>query len=410
MELGGGGGILSHSASLLGVTCSDEYVLPVGEVCVAEAQEGAWDAVLDWSDVGPPGNDVLKAPPWDDILPHHPFLVAVHAAHLPSGELILFHGQGETRVWPIGAPASEMRWHPVPFEVPQSDPDLCSYTPGTGQRCFADIFCSGHAVLPDGRFLVAGGNVTGGPTGGGLTDLFLFDAIGADEDLYPFGWAKSGDAMDIDRWYPTLTVIPGAAPGLSPFGRVLISSGATRMLEGRATPAFELYDPATDEVAPLIIQGDSPFTESDAAPIPLYPFMFLLPNGDIFYAGGEGTAQTDGRVLIPDYNNGGTWAWHPREFQSAISGGSAVMYAPGKIMKSGGVVAGDDDGRVLGAARLLHAVPPDGQGRGLHGTVREGRAGALRRLRVPGGAELDGGGDLVRHRARRRSVSSREHT
>ena len=70
--------------------------------------------------------------------------------------------------------------------------------------------------------------------------------------------------------------------------------------------------------------------------------MFLLPNGDVFYAGGEGASEENskGRVLIPGYNNGGTWTWDEREFTSQINGGSAVMYEPGKIMKSGGLCRG----------------------------------------------------------------------
>ena len=71
----------------------------------------------------------------------------------------------------------------------------------------------------------------------------------------------------------------------------------------------------------------------------------MLPNGDIFYAGGEGAPEAveSGRVLIPDYNNGGNWEWHDRVFQSDINGGSAVMYEPGKILKSGGVHRDDDN-------------------------------------------------------------------
>lgn len=77
--------------SVLVVSCAEEFVWPVGsEECVAEPQEGVWDPnLLDWWDVGEPGGDAPKAAPWDDILPHHPHLVAVHAAHLPSRELVL---------------------------------------------------------------------------------------------------------------------------------------------------------------------------------------------------------------------------------------------------------------------------------------------------------------------------------
>lgn len=226
---------LCCAASLVMPACVDEDVdAPTnyetgegsGGVCGAALQDGDWDGALqDWSDPGEPG-DPLKDPPYQDILPHHSYMTAVHAAHLPSGELILFHGQGEQRLWPIGYSDDFMRWHPLPFTVPQANPDLCSYVPPTGGNCYADLFCSGHVVLPDGRFFVAGGNVDGSPDGGGLVDTFMFDPVGADPEVAPFGWVD-GPNMAVDRWYPTLTVIPGANPATDAMGRVLISSAPT---------------------------------------------------------------------------------------------------------------------------------------------------------------------------------------
>lgn len=319
-----------------------------GVACDPEAPDGQWDPMLaDWTDPGEAG-DPPKAEPYHDIIPHHPYMTAVHATHLPSGELMLFHGQGEQRLWTIGAAASDMRWLPLPFTVPQTNPDLCSYNPdpeplANGFSCYADLFCSGHVVLPDGRMFVAGGNVDGSPSGGGLVDTFTFNPVGAHPSVPPFGWTREPD-MAVDRWYPTLTVIP-AAPGADPIaaamGRVLISSGASRVEGGQNT--FELYDPSTGVMSTLNIEGTSPFTAGN--PIPFYPFIFVLPNGDIFYAGGEGAPEAidDGRVLLPDYNNNGTWRWHEQVFDSDINGGSAVMYAPGRILKSGGVHRGDNN-------------------------------------------------------------------
>ena len=265
-----------------------------------------------------------------------------------------------------GPPYSEMRWHPVPYTVPKIGfPDLCSYDDDVNQtdlfqggadgECYADIFCAGHVQLYDGRFLVAGGNVDSTATGGGLKHTFTYmpwegvpNGQRSGPDLVegpfaagenPFSWDKHGD-MAVDRWYPTLTVLRD--------GTVLISSGASRLpyLDGQNT--FELFDPETNLVAPLNITN-TPF--SQANPIPLYPFMFLLPNGDILYAGGEEAtvASSNGRVLIPGYNNNGTWTWDERVFESTINGGSAVMYEPGKIMKSGGLHRGsqNDDPPIL---------------------------------------------------------------
>ncbi len=57
----------------------------------------------------------------------------------------------------------------------------------------------------------------------------------------------------------------------------------------------------------------------------LYPFMFVLPNGKLFDAGPDTTTRT------LDLNTG-QWSVVG---QSPIDGQSAVMYRPGKILKSG---------------------------------------------------------------------------
>src|SRR5688572_29601630 len=61
---------------------------------------------------------------------------------------------------------------------------------------------------------------------------------------------------------------------------------------------------------------------------PSYPFLFETPDGGIIVAGSyEGTIDT--RVLDLQ---AGTWTVLD---SNPIDAGSAVMYAPGKIMKSG---------------------------------------------------------------------------
>lgn len=167
--------------------------------------------------------------------------------------------------------------------------------------------------------LVAGGNVTGSGNGGGLVQTFTFNRAPADPDeAMPdpdpqqfddelYGWTRQGD-MTYDRWYPTLTPLPD--------GRVLISGGASRTAGAHNT--FEVYDPTTDTVELALDEQDDPI-EFVPGNMPTYPFLFVLPNGDIFYAGGEGASAvaSDGRVLIPDYNNGGSWAWDNQATRSA---------------------------------------------------------------------------------------------
>jgi len=199
-----------------------------GELCEADPADGVWNGgvpteggVMDWNDVGPMGDSLKDGFP--GLIPHHPGLSAVHTIHLPTGELMMFHGRSEERVWPFELNENLMRWHPVPFPVSRTNPDHCSYTPLVGSICYADIFCSGHVVLSDGRLLVAGGNVDG--QGVGIPHTFTYNPYGQpldgsfpDDDVADFGWKVEGQ-MTIDRWYPTLTALPD--------GNVLISSGSS---------------------------------------------------------------------------------------------------------------------------------------------------------------------------------------
>lgn len=308
-----------------------------------------WDPVaLDWSDPGEAG-DPAKSSPYDDITPHHEYLTAVHAIHMPTGEdgeLLLFHGKSEQRRWPIGGPASAMDWLPIPVEVEWGAP-----APNDVET-YPDIFCSGHVRLGDGRLFFAGGNINDAPAWGGLTHAFIFDPQRADPVYDPmsndpvFGWDYVGE-MAVDRWYPTLTLLGD--------GRVLISGGLERTSStgpnnsaSAPTNVIEVFDPSDGSITNV----GADFPAPAGAPMPVYPFMFVLPNGDVFYAGSEestSSALYNGRVLLPDYNNAGTWAWHTEVFDSDIPGGSAVMYAPGKILKSGGKTNNNIDGAIAGA-------------------------------------------------------------
>ena len=73
----------------------------------------------------------------------------------------------------------------------------------------------------------------------------------------------------------------------------------------------------------------------------MYPFLFVLPDGNVFYAGSENAEneqQAHGRLLEMDYEamGGPAGTWSDQVFTSTIAGGSAVQYAPGKILKAGG--------------------------------------------------------------------------
>ena len=172
-------------------------------------------------------------------------------------------------------------------------------------------------------------------------------------------WANPMPKMTYDRWYPTLTVLGD--------GRVLIAGGTSREAakelcddpmatcqDGLAVqpPLLEIYNPTElrigitqpGEIVPITT---APFenVQGEEVGVPNYPFMFQLPNGDIFYAGSENADDStqDGRILIPEtLHPSGAWQWARdpkggiRRIESTIPGGSAVMYEPGKVLKTGG--------------------------------------------------------------------------
>lgn len=384
---------------------------------------GAWDTdVEDWSDPGATGgNEEIEDACGIEVLEaHHCFSTPVHAIHMHTGELMVMHGEGDQRVWPIGAAPSAMAWHPLPFT---------GETPGSSSG-FADLFCTGHSQLADGRVLFAGGNINGSAAAGGIRDAFLFDPVGAPgataANLCPFGWEFDETAegwenqvgrMEFDRWYPTLTTLPDGrvliAGGLSSVepsggscdetsdcdaGEICNVNTSTCQPQGPTCPAsvacvddagcadacgeseqeqgdcgsavcefqqcgcgadwtchaptntcqpgredavntrvLEVFDPsqppasAFSQIAELF-----PGTEG----VPNYPFMFVLPNGDVLYAGSEEAstdAEVDGHILVVDYDGDATdeSEWGHR-IDSLITGGSAVMFQPGMVLKAGG--------------------------------------------------------------------------
>jgi len=190
----------------------------------------------------------------------------VHTALLHTGKVLAFGGSGndETRLE-----------DPYPAEL--FDPEAGTVE-RVEQELAGDIFCAGHAFLPDGRLLVAGGtdsydgsiNVprvgTNLPLFGGLEQAYLFDP--ATER-----WTRVGD-MDAGRWYPTLVTMGD--------GSVLTAAGLTKQFPWVTLRKIERFRP-----------GEGWETVGGAGRwLPLYPRLHLLPDGRVFYAGSYNTHYT----------------------------------------------------------------------------------------------------------------------
>jgi Domain of unknown function (DUF1929)/Bacterial Ig domain/Glyoxal oxidase N-terminus/SdrD B-like domain/Kelch motif/Prealbumin-like fold domain len=164
-----------------------------------------------------------------------------------------------------------------------------------------DLFCSGHALLADGRVLVVGG-YSGSSNPIGIANAEIFDPSNNTWTVVP--------NMTYRRWYPTATTLSD--------GRVLVTAGwQTSNHSNAGIP--EIYNPSTNSWTQL---------NSANNPFETYPFIYLLPDGRLIHLGGSEYA-TDTEAL--DLS---TQAWTTID-PTIVDGGSSVMYQPGKIMKAG---------------------------------------------------------------------------
>jgi fibronectin type 3 domain-containing protein len=145
------------------------------------------------------------------------------------------------------------------------------------QNLTYDVFCSGTAALPDGRSLIVGGTSDYSFTGDRRASFF---------DPVTGAFAQSQNMVD-GRWYATATTLGD--------GRVMAMSGLTAT--GGTSTTVEIYDLRNAGT------GWSPPTSVPFSP-PLYPRVFLLPNGTVFYTGqGSGSNNANSWIFNPATGN-----------------------------------------------------------------------------------------------------------
>ena len=205
-------------------------------------------------------------------------VVGIHVHLLPTGKVLLWGREGEAHLWDPANPGAGFAPATSPYEP----------------------FCAGHTFLADGRLYVVGGHSVGTK---GIPSTMLYDAsTGA--------WTMAG-AMAQGRYYPTTTALAN--------GEVLAMSGTDELQNHVMIP--EVGNGSTWRRLT---------TASLDVGTPYYPAMFLAPNGKVFLAGFPQTT----RYL--DVSGTGTWTTVGDRQVADRTMGSAVMYAPGKILYVGG--------------------------------------------------------------------------
>ncbi len=170
------------------------------------------------------------------------------------------------------------------------------------------LFCSGHALMPDGRLMVAGGHLQDDR---GIATTYFFDENG--------GFTRGPD-MAHGRWYPTITTLPD--------GRMLTMAG--RDQAGNVVRVPEIWEGNQWVELPGANGGVND-------EIPYYPRNFVAPDGRIFYAGERVSSRWFDVDGIGAGGGRGQWTDGPDHIWPFNRDyGTAAMYEPGKILYAGG--------------------------------------------------------------------------
>jgi NPCBM/NEW2 domain/Domain of unknown function (DUF1929)/Kelch motif len=212
-------------------------------------------------------------------------VVAVHASLLPNGKII---------TWNAGEQPTQVT------KADLFDPVNGLHTPVPVNT--ANLFCSGHTLLPDGRLLVVGGHLVNNGEGIAQTNLF---------DYRDNSWTRAQD-MNAARWYPSV---------------ITLGSGEALVASGSITPN------TFNEIPQVWGSQTTGWRDLGGAQARLsyYPWIFQAPDGRVFNSGPStamGWMTTTGAGT--EVYAGNRDAVNYREY------GSSVMYQPGKLLVLGG--------------------------------------------------------------------------
>jgi hypothetical protein len=164
----------------------------------------------------------------------------IHMALMNNGQVLIVAGSG--------------------YDAANSNYEAAVWDPRAGtiirQSVGWDMFCNGMVVLPDGRVFINGGNLKYNPWLGERRSAVYDPVTGQFTDL---------ENMAHGRWYPTVTMLGD--------GSVMTFSGLSEF--GATNRSVEIY---------RVGSGWSPEYDSSWVP-PLYPWMHLLPDGNVFVSG-----------------------------------------------------------------------------------------------------------------------------
>jgi hypothetical protein len=229
-------------------------------------------------------------------------VLAIHGTLLPNGKVLTWGGGDKTR---------SGKDEPGAHNGNDADLwDLTSNTHSSVRNPSTKIFCSGHALTPDGTLLVAGGNWDKDI---GKIDTNLFNPN-------TNSWSR-GSNMNAGRWYPT--VLP-------------LANGELLTLEGKDENKAINRLPQVWKTAggwrdlKDAIRNDAGRSGASRE-TGLYPWIFVGPNGQVVKLGPSKVIET--------LSTAGDGAWSTTQQtrdEQFRNYGIAVQIAPDRVLVAGG--------------------------------------------------------------------------
>lgn len=292
---------------------------------------------------------------WDPTLYPLPEY-AINAIMMPTGKALIFGRAPRGRDGSRSNLGSARVLDPITGRSKQVPPP-----PAAGEDA-APIFCSGQAILSDGRILIAGGNLSDPAPGrihySGLDYTFIFDPWSEEWEV--------GPRMTRGRWYPTLTRLSS--------GDVLIAGGLDEDGQGVRNGRLDILRPGQDLSSPLLdpypagSRSDPDEISEQLAPdarvgLSLYPFMFLLPDGNVALAG---PGRQDSAILDTGPNLYDQSATPGSAWTQIGDIGNIAENGPSKIHQGGAGAIEPDMDALGGSWNMLAMGGADDSGSGFH--------------------------------------------
>jgi hypothetical protein len=238
--------------------------------------------------------------------------VAIHSHVLPNGRVLVW-GRRDRRSDSLDVhECTPFVWSPADGSITMTP------QPRRADGTKVNLFCSGHAFLPDGRLLVVGGHLFDGD---GLSQASLYDWRSNTWTATAPMRTPAGD--EVRRWYPTAITLPN--------GTVLVMSGSyidPSQPPGKETIVVDLLQVWDNGAWKTIAKANG--TPLNFIGLPLYPRLHIVSDGRVFMSG------TNDRTLLLMTGTPGQWTEAAFRSLGNRDYCPAVMFDVDKVLYIGG--------------------------------------------------------------------------